>query len=251
MLYMHTMSRYKISLEYDGTPFCGWQRQAGLDTIQQRIEESMLPFLKKETTIFGSGRTDAGVHALCQVAHFDADGDVDCFRLQRCMNALLVEVPICVLSVEKVADDFNARFSAIERSYLYKILNRKAKACLDANRVWCVPLPLDEQKMHTVAQNLVGKHDFSAFRAAGCQSKSSLKTINGISVVRESDSIYVKVAARSFLYHQVRNIVGSLKFVGSGKWSEENFLSVFLAKDRTIAGPTAPACGLYFVGTRY
>ncbi|GHU13414.1 tRNA pseudouridine synthase A [Alphaproteobacteria bacterium] len=245
------MSRYKITIEYDGTPFYGWQRQAGLDTIQQRIEESMRPFLKKETIIFGSGRTDAGVHALCQVAHFDFDGDVDCFRLQRCMNAYLVEVPICVLSVEKVTEDFDARFSAVERSYLYKILNRKAKACIDANRVWCVTSLLDEQKMHAAAQNLVGKHDFSAFRAAGCQSKSSIKTINSISVEREADIINVRIAAKSFLYHQVRNIVGSLKFVGCGKWSEKDFLDVFLAKDRTKAGATAPAYGLYFVGTKY
>jgi tRNA pseudouridine38-40 synthase len=245
------VSRYKISVEYDGTLFCGWQRQVNSTTIQQRLEESMLPLLKLPTVLYAAGRTDAGVHAICQVAHFDFAGKIDCFRLQECMNAHLVDVPVCVLSLEKVNDNFDARFSAIERYYVYKILNRRAKACLCAHRVWHVISPLDEQKMHAAAQHLVGKHDFSAFRASGCQSKSPLRTLNAISVLRDTDIISIKVAAKSFLYHQVRNMVGSLEMIGSGKLSEEDFVKIFRAGDRKKAGPTAPACGLYFAGVKY
>jgi len=243
--------RYKITIEYDGTPFCGWQRQDGEDTVQQRLEEAILPLSKEAITIYGSGRTDTGVHALAQVAHFDLDNEIDCFRVQECMNAYLREVPICVLSVEKVNNEFDARFSAVERTYIYKILNRRARACIDANRVWRVVPPLDNEKMHDAAQMLVGKHDFSSFRAAGCQSNSPIKTMNSISVVRDGERIIIEVKARSFLYHQVRNIVGSLVNVGVGKWSEEDFAKVFQAKDRTQAGMTAPACGLYFAGVKY
>jgi tRNA pseudouridine38-40 synthase len=167
------------------------------------------------------------------------------------MNFYLRNVPIGVLSLERVADDFDARLSAIERSYCYKILNRRTNACIDAHRVWVIGLPLDAQKMHMVAQYLVGKHDFSTFRAAGCQSKSALKTLNSISVQRSDDLIILDVAAKSFLYHQVRNMVGTLQLVGSGQWSETDFLRAFEAQDRTKAGPTAPACGLYFVDTKY
>lgn len=245
------MSRYKIVIEYDGTPFHGWQRQDGYDSVQQRVEESMVPFLKRSVAIHCAGRTDAGVHALGQVAHFDTEQDIDCFRLQECMNFYLSGIPVCVLSIEKVPETFNARLSPIERSYLYKILNRRGKATIDANRVWMVSARLDECKMRSAAQYLVGKHDFSSFRAAGCQQKSPIKTINRISVERHGDLIEITVAAKSFLYHQVRNIVGSLKFVGCGKWTDEDFRTVFEAKDRTLAGPTAPPCGLYFVGAIY
>ena len=209
------MNRYKVTVEYDGTPFHGWQRQEGANSVQQHLEESILPITRAPVTFFGAGRTDTGVHALAQVAHFDA------------------------------------RFSAKERFYLYKILNRRANACLDLNRVWKVTPPLDAEKMNKVAQNLVGRHDFSSFRAAGCQANSPVKTLNSISVTREDEKIFVRVTAKSFLYHQVRNIVGSLYMVGCGKWSEEDFVRVFEAKDRTKAGQTAPACGLYFVGVRY
>ena len=245
------MNRYKIIIEYDGTPFHGWQRQNGRDSVQQRLEESVLPITKTPITMFGSGRTDTGVHALAQVAHFDFPEELDCFKTQECMNAILRDVPIKVLKFEKVSPDFDARFSAKERFYMYKILNRRPNACLDLNRVWKVTPALDDKKMHEAAQFLVGKHDFSSFRAAGCQANSPVKTLNGISVTRENDYIFVNVAARSFLYHQVRNIVGSLFMVGCGKWSSDEFLRVFHAKDRTQAGQTAPACGLYFVGVRY
>ncbi|MDR3187105.1 MAG: tRNA pseudouridine(38-40) synthase TruA [Holosporaceae bacterium] len=245
------MNRYKITVEYDGLPFHGWQRQDGFDTVQQRLEESIFPIAQAHVTMHGSGRTDAGVHALGQVAHFDLANDFECFRLQECMNAHLVEVPIAVLSIEKVNADFNARFSALERSYVYKILNRRSKPAIEANRVWHIIQDLDESKMHAAAQHLVGNHDFSSFRAAGCQSKSPIKTLDRISVRRCTDLIIIEVAARSFLYHQVRNMAGSLCLVGGNKWTEQDFVEAFLSKNRTLAGQTAPPCGLYFVGVKY
>jgi tRNA pseudouridine38-40 synthase len=245
------MNRYKIIVEYDGSPFAGWQRQDNLDTIQQRLEEAVLPLTKKLTTICGSGRTDSGVHALGQVAHFDTEYDLDCFRIQECMNAHLRDVPIGVLSVAEVSRDFDARFSARERFYLYKILNRRTKSCICANRVWNVTPRMDEKKMNSAAQCLIGKHDFSSFRAAGCQSSSPVKTLNRISVRRSDDIIIIETSARSFLYRQVRNIVGSLFLVGCGKWSEHYFHEILAARDRKKAGPTAPAHGLYFLGVAY
>ncbi|MDR0968081.1 MAG: tRNA pseudouridine(38-40) synthase TruA [Holosporaceae bacterium] len=245
------MNRYKLTIEYDGTPFSGWQRQKDLDTVQQRLEEALLPLVKVPTVLYGCGRTDAGVHALGQAAHFNTEFDLDCFRIRECVNARLRDVPIAVLSVEEVSNDFDARFSAIERSYLYKILNRRAKPCVESNRVWHVVPHINAGKMNAAAQCLVGKHDFSSFRAAGCQSSSPIKTLNAISVTREGDLVVVKVYARSFLYRQVRNIVGSLFFVGCGKWSESDFCEVLAAKDRTKAGLAAPARGLYFLGVRY
>ncbi|MDR1361598.1 MAG: tRNA pseudouridine(38-40) synthase TruA [Holosporaceae bacterium] len=245
------MSRYILTIEYDGTPFCGWQRQKDVATAQGRLEDAMLPFLKKKITLFGSGRTDTGVHALGQVAHFDFDGHIDCFRLMECMNAYLLDVPMNVLSLQEAAEGFHARASAIERQYLYKILNRQAKPCLDANRVWHVSPRLDAAAMHRAAQFLVGKHDFSTFRAAGCQAKSPVKTMDQITVTQDGDILAIRVVARSFLYRQVRNIVGSLVLVGRGKWSTQDLLDALGACDRRRAGPTAPACGLYFVGTKY
>jgi tRNA pseudouridine38-40 synthase len=245
------MNRYKITVEYDGSPFAGWQRQSNLDTVQQRLEEAILPLTKIPTTMYGSGRTDAGVHAFAQVAHFDTEHDLDCFRIQECMNAYLKDVPIGVLSAVRVSSDFDARFSARERYYIYKIFNRRTKPCIYANRVWHVISPTDAEKMHSAAQCLVGTHDFSSFRAAGCQSNSPVKTLNKISVSRDGDVITVETSAKSFLYHQVRNMVGSLLLVGCGKWSEDYFYEILMAQDRKRAGPTAPAHGLYFLGVAY
>lgn len=245
------MARYKINIEYDGTPFHGWQRQKGYDTVQERVEECALPFLKQRIVLHGSGRTDAGVHAICQVAHFDFENEIDCYRLQECMNFYLADVPIGILSIEKVSDKFNARLHAQERSYLYKIINRRTKLCLNYNRAWHIPVILDSEKMHAAAQCLVGKHDFSSFRAAGCQAKSPVKTLNSISVTKNGDVITVLISAKSFLYHQVRNIVGSLVLIGSGKWQTDDLVAVLNARDRTKAGQTAPACGLYFLETKY
>lgn len=245
------MNRYKLVVEYDGTPFCGWQRQEGVSTIQESLENAVLPLTKIPVIIFGAGRTDTGVHALGQVAHFETEKNLDPFRIQECMNAHLVQQSISVLSVEQVSKDFHARFSAKERSYIYKIVNRRAKLSLDQNRAWKIIHPLDVQKMNDIAQVLVGKHDFSAFRAAGCQSNSPIKSINSINVQEHDAYIYVTVSAKSFLYHQVRNIVGSLCQVGTGEWSADDFIKVFESKDRTLAAETAPACGLYFWKVTY
>ena len=245
------MYRYKLIIEYDGTPFCGWQRQDGVLTVQQCLEEAVLPLTKIPIVINGAGRTDTGVHALGQVAHFETDKELDAFRIQECMNAYLVNYPISVLSVEQIDENFHSRFSAVERFYIYKIVNRRSKLALDINRAWKLLKPLDAKKMDEVAQILVGKHDFSTFRATGCQSNSPVKTLNSISVERFGDQVIIKLAAKSFLYHQVRNIVGSLIKVGTGEWSEDKFQAIFESKDRTQAAATAPACGLYFWKVRY
>lgn len=243
--------RYKIVVEYDGTPFFGWQRQNGVPTVQQYLEEAILPLSKEPITIFGSGRTDTGVHALGQVAHFNLSRNIEPFRVQECMNAYLRENPIAVLSAERANDNFDARFSTVERSYLYKILNRRAAPALMKNRCWHVMSHLDEEKMNIAAQYLLGTHDFSSFRAAGCQSTSPIKTLNYIKVWREDDFIFIECRAKSFLYHQVRNIVGSLFMIGANRWTLENFLHIFKAKNRAIAGQTAPAAGLYFLKVKY
>lgn len=243
--------RYKLTVEYDGTSFSGWQRQKNADSIEERLEKAIIPISKIPVVIHGAGRTDAGVHALNQVAHFDLDKDVDCFKIQECMNFYLFNVPISVLKVEKVSNDFDARFSALERSYLYKILNRKAKPSIDLNRVWWVIKTLNIEKMQTAAKILIGKHDFSSFRAAGCQASSPIKTMNSIRISRQDEIIFFEFYAKSFLYHQVRNIVGSLFMVGAERWSVEHFIEVFKARDRTLAGATAPASGLYFSNIKY
>lgn len=245
------MYRYKLIVEYDGTPFCGWQRQDGVLTVQRCLEEAVQPLTKDLVVVNGSGRTDTGVHALGQVAHFDAKKELDAFRIQECMNAHLVDYPISVLSAEQVDENFHSRFGAVERFYLYKIINRRSKLTLDINRAWKVLRPIDAKRMDNIAQILVGKHDFSAFRATGCQSNSPVKTLNSVSVERFGDQVLIKLAAKSFLYHQVRNIVGSLVKVGTDEWSEDKFFSVFKSKDRSQAAATAPACGLYFWKVRY
>ncbi|MBE6447552.1 MAG: tRNA pseudouridine(38-40) synthase TruA [Alphaproteobacteria bacterium] len=245
------MHRYKLIVEYDGTPFFGWQRQEGVSTVQQRLEEAVLPLTKTLVTVHGAGRTDKGVHALGQVAHFDTERALDPFRIQECMNAYLIDVPISILSVGEVDGAFNARFSAIERSYTYIIVNRRAKLGLDENRAWRVIKDIDIQLMKSAASLLVGCHDFSAFRAAGCQANSPIKTLNSVEIERVNDKIFIKVAAKSFLYHQVRNIVGSLVKVGIREWHVNKFREIFESRDRNLAAPTAPACGLYFSSVKY
>lgn len=248
--------RYKMVIEYDGTPFFGWQRQAdGRRSVQQLIEESMQPLLKSIVSLHCAGRTDAGVHALGQVAHFDFDCEIDCFKLLECTNSHLRKTPICILSIERVPSTFHARISAVRRYYMYKILNRRGNPALYANRAWLVPVKLNIEAMNRAAQYLVGYHDFSSFRAAGCQQRSPIKTVDYVSVRNIPDEgesvIVIKIAAKSFLYHQVRNIVGSLELVGREKWDEDRFRKVLEAKDRSVAGPTAPACGLYFEKVAY
>ncbi len=238
--------RYKAVIEYDGTAFYGWQRQNDLLTVQQRVEESLLALSKEIVTVYGAGRTDTGVHAYGQVAHFDLQTSCSAFRVMECMNHFLKDVPISVLSLEEADSDFHARFSAKEREYVYRIVNRRSKPALQANRAWWVIKSLNAELMNDAASCLLGEHDFSAFRAQGCQSKTPIKTISYIHVKRFGEMIELKVRANAFLYHQVRNIVGSLYDVGCGKLSKTEFSDIFYKKDRSIAGVTAPACGLYF-----
>ena len=243
--------RYKLTIEYDGTPFCGWQRQQGQPSVQEVLENALQTALRHPIELSGSGRTDTGVHALGQVAHLDTDISVDTYKLRKSLNALVRPNPISVREIELVPDTFHARFSAKQRTYLYRIQNTRFPPALEINKVWWFVHPLDEKKMAQAANLLIGKHDLSTFRAAGCQAKSPLKTIDEINVFRQGDEVRVEVKARSFLYHQVRNIVGSLVYVGSGKWSISDFKSAFEARDRTRGGETAPACGLYFMSVVY
>ena len=243
--------RYKLIIEYDGTPFCGWQKQQGQQTVQEILEKAINVATRKNIELFGSGRTDTGVHALAQVAHFDCDEKLDLYKFRESLNALVRPWPIAVREITTASDDFHARFSAKQRSYIYKIQNTRYPPALNLNRVWWYTYPLDEHKMQQAASLLIGKHDLSTFRAAGCQAKSPIKTIDEISIVRTDDLITLEIKAKSFLYHQVRNIVGSLVYVGSGKWTLNDFKSAFKACDRTRGGETAPACGLYFNSVLY
>lgn len=261
--------RYKLTLEYDGTGLLGWQRQLDGPSAQEYLETAIAcfngtekvftdekgtlhnPFLQygKEPLICVqcAGRTDAGVHALMQVAHFDMDKKVDTFRLREGINAHLRnnDIPLVVISAETVSDDFHARFSATGRGYIYRILNRRSAPVIEKNRVWWVPCPLDVEKMKEAAAYLLGNHDFSSFRAAACQAKSPVKTLDKLDISTIGDEIRFIVEARSFLHHQVRNMVGTLKMVGAGQLQPQDMTKILEAKNRAQAGPTAPACGLY------
>ena len=245
------MTRYKLVVEYHGGDFVGWQRQDNGPSVQASIEQAVNLFCGESVVASASGRTDAGVHALGQVVTLDIAKDTDANTVCKALNAHLKDVRVAVLSAEAVADDFHARFSAIGRRYRYRIVNRRAPLALDEGLAWFVPVPLDAAAMHSAAQCLVGHHDFSSFRASQCQAKSPVKTLDEISVTRTGEEIHVAVAARSFLHHQVRNIVGTLKLVGEGKWSAGDFRTALEACDRSAAGPTAPAHGLYFVGVSF
>lgn len=240
------MPRYKITIEYDGTDYAGWQQQKDAPSIQEELQKAAFKFLAEEVLITGAGRTDAGVHALGQVAHFDTAKTLEPFKLCQAFNAHLRPQPISVLNAEIVSDDFHARFDAKKRFYVYKILNRRSRPALYVNRMWWVHQPLDVEKMQDAAQVLIGKHDFSTFRAAACQAKSPIKTLDEIRIEQNGDFIFFYFSARSFLHHQVRNIVGTLKLVGEGIWTKQNVINALEAKDRKAGGPTAAAEGLYF-----
>ena len=245
------MTRYKLTLEYDGTPFVGWQRQDNGLSVQAEVEAAVEGFCGTAVNVYGAGRTDAGVHAMGQVAHCDIERDTDADTVRDALNYYLRKMPISVLDTEPVDDDFHARFSAIERRYLYRILNQRPPPALDRNKVWWVPAVLDAEAMHGAAQELVGNHDFSSFRAAMCQAKSPVKTLDLLDVERDGDEIRVTAVARSFLHHQVRNMVGTLSWVGTGKWSEVDVRAALSACDRSAAGPTASPEGLYLVSVDY
>lgn len=266
--------RYKLTIEYDGTDLLGWQRQLDGPSVQEYLETAISLFMgipplsREEYALMKSennrekpqfsvktrfypvqcaGRTDSGVHALAQVAHVDIEKNIDEFRLLQGLNHHLRtnKMPVSILNVEKASEDFHARFSAVGRGYIYRILNRRSFPVLENNRVWWVPYPLDIEKMRRGAAYLLGHHDFSSFRAVACQAKSPIKTLDKLEIIKDGEEIRFIVEARSFLHHQVRNMVGTLKMVGDGHLSPEAVKTILEAKDRRAAGPTAPASGLY------
>lgn len=245
--------RYKITVEYDGTDLLGWQKQADGASAQEFLEKAIEAFCQEKAEVYGAGRTDAGVHALAQVAHFDLSREVDPFRLSEAANAHLRDMgaPVAVLKAEKAPADFHARYSAVGRAYIYKITNRRAPLVLEKNRSWGVPVTLDVAKMLEAAKVLVGHHDFTSFRAVKCQAKSPVKTLDRLDIRREGENIIFETQARSFLHHQVRNMVGTLKLVGDGHLTADDVKNILEAKDRRAAGPTAPACGLYLSKIMY
>jgi tRNA pseudouridine38-40 synthase len=245
------MPRYKLTIEYDGGPFVGWQRQANGRSVQQAIEEAVAAFSGEAATLRGAGRTDAGVHALGQVAHLDLDRDWPADTVRDAVNAHLRPEPVAVLAAEETAPDFDARFSAVRRHYLYRIVNRAAPLALEAGRAWHVERALDAEAMHAAAQLLTGTHDFTTFRAAECQARSPVKTLDKLSVRRDGETIVIEASARSFLHNQVRSIAGSLKLVGEGRWAAADLAAALAARDRAACGPVAPAHGLYLVRVDY
>ena len=245
------MPRYRLLIEYDGGPFVGWQMQAGGPSVQGVLTQAIAAFADEKVTVHGAGRTDAGVHALGQVAHVDLTVDWRPDRVRDALNANLRPNPVALLAVEKAAGSFHARFSAKRRHYLYRIVNRRADLALERNRAWRVPRPLDAAAMHAAAQRLIGKHDFTTFRAADCQAKSPVKTLDRLDVERAGDEVRVHASARSFLHHQVRSMVGSLVLVGEGKWSADDFSAALAARSRAACGPVAPPEALYLVSVDY
>lgn len=245
------MPRYSIVVEYDGTPFVGWQRQPDALSIQGVIEDAVFKFSGEEVTIRGAGRTDAGVHALHQVAHLDLEKSWEPGRVRDAVNFHLKPHPVAVVSCSQVSETFDARFSAIQRRYLYRILCRRAPPVLDRNRVWWLLAEIDAGAMADAANVFIGHHDFTTFRATQCQAASPVKTLDRFDVEKIGDEIRCTVVARSFLHNQVRSMVGSLKHVGEGKWSKADLASALAARDRTACGTVAPASGLYLADVIY
>lgn len=245
------MPRYRITLEYDGTPFVGWQVQAKGVSVQGRLAEAIARFSGETAMPRGAGRTDAGVHALGQVAHFDLARAWPTDTVRDAVNFHLKPEPIVVRDCAVVPHSFDARFSATARHYRYRILARKAPSALDSHRVWWVPQPTDAAAMAAAAQVLVGRQDFTTFRAAGCQSRSPVKTLDRLTVTAVGEEIVIEASARSFLHNQVRSMVGSLKLVGEAKWTAADLAAALAAKDRAACGPVAPARGLYLVRVDY
>ncbi len=247
------MPRYRLDIEYDGTPYAGWQRQTGQHSVQAAIEQAILGFCGEEVALRGAGRTDSGVHATGQVAHTDLSKDWPADTVRDAVNAHLqmARESVAILGAARVSDDFDARFSATGRHYLYRILNRRAPPALENNRVWWVAKDLDAKTMHEAAQELVGRHDFTTFRSVQCQAKSPLRTLDRLDVTRVAEAIEIRASARSFLHNQVRSIVGTLKRVGEGAWTPADVKAALEAKDRAACGAVAPAGGLYLVKVDY
>ena len=245
------MTRWRLTIEYDGGPFMGWQRQDHGPSVQQALEEALQRMTGEEAQFTAAGRTDAGVHALAMSAHVDVMKSLTAHRLREGLNALVRPQPISIVEVAEVADDWHARFSCIGRRYLYRILNRRAPPALDAGRVWHIAVPLDADAMQRGAAMLVGRHDFTTFRSTQCQSDSPEKTLDRLEVTRVGEEIHVAAAARSFLHHQVRSMVGCLALVGRGQWAAEDIGKALEARDRAALGLNAPPHGLYFVEAIY
>ena len=245
------MPRYKLTIEFDGTPFIGWQVQAQGDSVQGALAQAVKNFSGDDFVPKAAGRTDSGVHALGMVAHVDLSKVWDPLKVREALNYHLKKYPIAILKCEAVSEEFDARFSATARHYLYRIINRRPRLTLEKNRAWHVSRELDVPAMHKAAQILVGEHDFTTFRSAHCQAKSPVKTLDSLVVIRAGEEIMVETSARSFMHHQVRSMVGSLKHVGEGKWTGDDLKGALEAKKRARCGEIAPACGLYFVGADY
>ena len=245
------MPRFAFTVEFDGRPFMGWQRQAHGPSVQQTIEDAIAAVTGAPGTVHAAGRTDAGVHGLAMRAHADIAKPIAPFRLMEALNARMRPAPVAILACEAVPDDWHARFSCVGRSYVYRIANRRAPLTFEAGLVWRVVQPLDAGAMHAAAQTLVGRHDFTTFRSAHCQAESPVKTLDRLDVERTGERIAIHAAARSFLHHQVRSMVGCLAMVGMGRWSADDLADALEAKDRAALGLNAPPDGLYFVDAAY
>ena len=245
------MTRWKLTIEYDGGPFMGWQRQDHGPSVQQTLEEALERMTGEQAVLTAAGRTDAGVHALAMPAHVDVMKSLTPHRLREGLNALVRPHPVSVLEVQEVADDWHARFSCVGRRYRYRILNRRAPPALDAGKVWHVAVPLNVGAMAEGAAHLIGRHDFTTFRSVHCQSDSPVKTLDRLDVTREGEEIQIEAGARSFLHHQVRSMIGCLSLVGRGQWRPEDMRTALEARDRAALGLNAPPHGLYFVEAIY
>lgn len=245
------MNRWRLTIEYDGGPFMGWQRQEHGPSVQQTLEEALHRMTGELATVHAAGRTDAGVHALAMTAHVDIEKALTEHRLREGLNALVRPHPVSVLAASHVPDDWHARFSCIGRRYLYRILNRRAPPAIERGLIWHIAVPLDADAMADGARHLVGRHDFTTFRSAQCQSDSPVKTLDRLDITREGDEIRIEAAARSFLHHQVRSMVGCLAVVGRGQWAPGDIKTALEARDRAALGFNAPPHGLYFVEAIY
>ncbi len=245
------MTRWRLTIEYDGGPFMGWQRQDNGPSVQQQVEQAIFGMTSESATVHAAGRTDSGVHALAMSAHVDIAKTLTAHRLRDGLNALVRPDPIAILEAREVADDWHARFSCTGRRYRYRILNRRAPPAVDRGKVWHIATPLDVEAMAEGAVLLVGRHDFTTFRSVQCQSKSPVKTLDRLEVARDGDEIRIEAAARSFLHHQVRSMVGCLALVGRGQWQPGDIKAALEARDRAALGLNAPPEGLYFVEATY
>jgi tRNA pseudouridine38-40 synthase len=245
------VTRFRLLIEYDGRPFMGWQRQAHGPSVQQAIEEAISGITHERVTLHAAGRTDAGVHAEAMTAHVDIERPIAPLRLADGINAKLRPLPVAILGAQVVDQDFHARFSCIGRRYIYRIVNRRAPLALETGRAWRVPVVLHADDMNKAAQVLVGQHDFTTFRSVHCQSESPVKTLDRLTVRRFGETIEIEAAARSFLHHQVRSMVGCLELVGRGKWTKADLKAALEMRDRAALGFNAPPDGLYFVEALY